>query len=250
MKKLQDTGLLKIFLPELSNLDDKSNVEGFHHKNNFLHTVQVVDQTREVTNDIVTLWAAVLHDVGKAPSKRLGPNGWTFHDHENVSAKMANAIMLRLKMPVQEWGNKITAICKLHGRLKALTVDFDPASDVKISESAIRRLAYEAGDNLDDLLLFVKCDITTKNEAKKLEYQKNYDLLKVRILNLAEKDSLRNFKLAISGEDIMAAFNLKPSKVVGDIKDEIKNAVLDGAIANEKEAGTKLMYEIASKYNL
>lgn len=239
LSKLQDTGLLKKFLPELSNLD----ITETGHKNNFLHTIQVVDQTREVSSDIVVLWAAMLHDIGKAKTRHKGEFGWSFHDHENVGAKMLPAIFQRLKLPINEWSPKITLITKLHGRLKVLT---DP--NVAVTDAACRRIAFEAGEFLDDLLLFVKCDITTKSEEKKKRFWKDYDALKLRILEIAEKDSLRNFQPPITGEEIMATFDLKPSKAVGQIKDSIREAILDGIIQNDVEEARKYMFSIAKQF--
>lgn len=243
--KLQDTGLLKKFLPEVSALDE--NVKG--HKNNFLHTIQVVDQVREVTDNIIILWSALLHDIGKAVTKRYGDNGWTFHDHEGVGSKMIDPILQRLKMPFHEWGPEIKSITKLHGRLKALTDE-----NVGVTDSACRRIAFESGPFLDDLLLFVKCDITTSNLTKKKKYQDNYDLLQQRIVQIAEIDNIRNFKVPIDGNEIMKTFNIKQSdgakelKKISFIKEDIKNAILDGQIPNEIEAARKFMMSIASKY--
>lgn len=237
--KLQDTGLLRKFLPELAALDE--DVKG--HKNNFLHTLQVVDQVRELTSDIVVLWAALLHDIGKAVTKKYGEHGWTFHDHEGVGAKMVEKILTRLKMPLNEWGPKIVLITKLHGRLKVLTDE-----NITVTDAACRRIAFEAGEFLEDLLLFVKCDITTGNLAKKRRYQDNYDLLQQRILKIAEQDNIRNFKVPIDGNEIMETFNLKPCKTISLIKEDIKNAILDGKIPNDVEVARAYMMEIAPQY--
>lgn len=239
LSKLQDTGLLKKFLPELSALD----LDAKGHKNNFIHTIQVVDQTREVTNDIVVMWAALLHDIGKARTRKQTEHGWSFHDHENVGAKMVMSIFQRLKLPINEWSPKVVAITKLHGRLKVLT-----DANISTTEAACRRIAFEAGEFLDDLLLFVKCDITTKFEEKRIRFHKAYDLLQKRILEIAEKDNMRNFTVPITGEEIMSHYNLPPSKPVGQIKEDIKNAILDGVIPNDVEAAREYMYKIADKY--
>lgn len=244
--KLQDTGLLKLFLPELSALDVVEVRDGMGHKNNFFHTVQVVDQTRAMTDDIVTLWAAVLHDLGKARTKKFSEYGWTFHDHENVGAKMAVNIMTRLKLPIQDWAAKIDVIVRYHGQIKALALDEN--ADVQISDAAIRRLVVITDLYLDDLLLFSKCDITTKSAEKRQRYLDNYERLEKRIHEVAQKDHLRNFTVPVSGDEIMQTFNLKPSKPVGQIKEAIKNAILDGVIPNQHDAAREYMFKVAKEY--
>ena len=246
LAKLQDTGLLKLFLPELSALDIVEIRDNIGHKNNFLHTIQVVDQTRELTDDIVTLWGAVLHDLGKARTKMFGTHGWTFHDHENVGAKMAMNIMTRLKLPIQEWANKIDVIVRYHGHIKILTTDEN--ADVSITDSAIRRLIVMTDEYLDDLLLFSKCDVTTKNVEKRKRYIENYERLEKRIHEVAAKDHLRNFTVPVTGDEIMQTFDLKPSKPVGQIKEAIKNAILDGIIPNEHDAAIAYMFKVAKEY--
>lgn len=245
IQKLHQTKLLQKFLPELSDLDRVDEINKIRHKNNFLHTAQVVQQTREVSSDIVVLWAALLHDIGKHKTKRFD-KGWTFHNHEEVGAKMLQSIMTRLKLPVNEWMPKIFSIVRYHGKVKELAMD--ETSDVQISDSAIRRLVVETGEHLEDLLKFAKCDMTTKSEEKRNRYLKNYALLEQRIAEVAEKDNLRNFKTPITGEEIMSTFNLQPSKPVGQIKDAIKDAILDGIIPNEIEAARKYMFSISNNF--
>jgi len=241
--KLQDTGLLKIFLSELSDLDDVKKINDKSHKNNFLHTITVVNQTRQLTDSLPVLWAALLHDIGKFKTREFKNGGWTFHNHEEVGAKMATTIMQRLKLPIQEWGNKIITIIRYHGKVKELALD--ETSNIKISDSAIRRLMYEVGEHLDDLLLFAKCDITTKNKEKREKYLNQYAHLEKRIIEIDEKDKIRNFVMPITGEEIMKTFNLTPSKPVGLIKDAIKNAILDGIIKNDQEEARNYMFECA-----
>lgn len=248
LKMLHETGLLKKFLPELSLLDDVKEIEGKRHKNNFYHTIEVVDQTRKLTNNIIILWAALIHDIGKYKAREFKEGKWTFHGHEEIGARMVAPIMNKLKLPIQEWGNKITTIVRYHGKLKELATD--ETSDVKISDSAIRRLIFDTEEHLDDLILFVKCDITTRNEEKRKKYLKLYALLEKRIKEVDEKDKIRNFKLPISGDEIMTTFNLTPSKPVGQIKEAIKNAILDGVISNDETEARAFMFKISKQYLL
>jgi putative nucleotidyltransferase with HDIG domain len=243
---LHDTGLMRKFLPELSIMDFIEEKDGMKHKNNFHHTLQVVDQVRALTDDLTTLWAALLHDIGKPKTKAFKDGGWTFHNHEDVGAKMVIPLMNRLKLPTQEWGDKIVCITKYHGKVKELALD--ETSDVKISDSAIRRLVFETDKYLDDLLLFVRCDITTKFGPKRQKYLEQYDFLEKRIKEIEEKDHIRNFKLPISGEEIMEIFCLKPSKAVGLIKEDIKNAIFDGKIGNNEPEARKYMMENAHRF--
>jgi poly(A) polymerase len=245
IQKLHQVKLLNKFLPELAALDIVEERNKVLHKNNFLHTAQVVQQTRAVSSDIIVLWAALLHDIGKHRTKRFD-TGWTFHNHEEVGAKMLQGILTRLKMPVNEWMPKIFCIVKYHGKVKELALD--EKSDTQISDSAIRRLVVETGEHLEDLLKFAKCDTTTKHEEKRNRYLSNYARLEIRIAEVAEKDNLRNFKNPITGEEIMETFNLKPSKAVGQIKDAVKDAIMDGIIPNEVESARQYMLKIASNF--
>lgn len=233
-----DSGLLNKILPEVCKLDGVDEKNGQRHKNNFTHTIQVVQQTREVSSDLDVLWTALLHDIGKTRTKRFEESqGWTFHNHERIGAYMVRKIATRLKFS-NDSTDKIIHLVENHGRPKELTKD-------DVSASAIRRLVVDMKDNLQDLLLFCSCDITTKFGDKRERQVKELVDLFIRVQRIETDDNLKNFKVPVTGEEIMKHFNLKPSKEVGLIKDAIKEAILEGECKNDHDIAFNYMLEIA-----
>ena len=236
-KILEKTGLLEIIIPELMALKGIDEVEGQRHKDNFYHTLEVVDNIAKHTDNVWLRWTALLHDIGKAPTKKFSKKvGWTFHGHELKGSKMVYHLFKRLKMPLNDKMKYVQKLVFMSSRPIAI-------SDASTTDAAVRRLVFDAGDHIEDLMTLCEADITTKNAQKFNSYHNNFKLVRHKIIEVEERDRIRNFQPPVSGDDIMRAFRLKPCPEIGIIKDYIKEAILEGHIPNEPKAAHALMLE-------
>ena len=244
LKLMQRCGLMPLVIPEISALAGVETVEGRGHKDNFYHTMQVLDNVASASDNLWLRWAALLHDIGKARVKRFDPKqGWTFHGHEAVGSHMVKRIFSRLRLPLGAELHYVEKLVMLHMRPIVLSED-------EVTDSAVRRLLFEAGDDIDDLMTLCHADITSKNPDKVRRHRANFELVKRKLVELEERDRIRNFQPPVGGEDIMRTFGIGPCREIGPIKDTIKDAILDGKIPNDRQAAWQMMLQLGADLGL
>lgn len=242
--ELHRCGLLEIILPELAALDNVETRNGKSHKNNFYHTLEVLDSVAAKSDKLFLRWAAILHDIGKPRSKRWEPAiGWTFHNHNYLGEKMVKPLFRRLKLPLDERMKYVEKLVGLHMRPIAIADDI-------VTDSAVRRLLFEAGDDIDDLMLLCEADVTSKNEQRKKNFLHNFQIVRQKLVDIEEKDRIRNFQPPVTGDEIMQLFNLPPCREVGALKSSLKDAILDGKIPNQHDEALQYVIEKAESMGL
>lgn len=241
---LHDTGLLPFIFPELEALSGVETMEGRGHKDNFAHTLQVLDNVAAKSDNVWLRWAALVHDIAKPVTKRYDPRlGWTFHNHNFIGEKMIPRIFTRMKMPLNANMKYVAKLVGMHMRPQSV-------GEEGVTDSAVRRMIFDAGDAADDLMLLAEADITSKNPAKVHRILENFKMVRARMAEVEEKDRIRNFQPPVDGREIMETFGIEPSDVIGHLKERIKDAILDGRIPNDHEAARALMLSLAPEYGL